>query len=127
MRSAIDRRTMVIAGMGAVVAVALSGVAVAESAYIHGTISFEGGAPLRKGHIELSLEGPVGSVKTQVDSNGKAKNIAFSLPLPAGSLPLTTQQIVVRLTRKDGWLLARGSARAITGAPVHIDLGKVMY
>ena len=38
-----------------------------------------------------------------------------------------TQQIVARLEREDGWLLARGSAQIEPGAPVEITLFTVMY
>jgi hypothetical protein len=36
-------------------------------------------------------------------------------------------QIVARLERADGWLVARGSARFEAGSPVYVTLSAVMY
>lgn len=128
-----DRRTILVAA-GAAAVVAAAGTAPAQSADIRGAVSFEGGAVIPEGHIEIYLDDPAirdkarrRAEKTRIESNGKSKAISFSLSSPASSTASPTLQIVARLERADGWLVARGSARFEAGSPVHVTLNTVMY
>ena len=55
---------------------------------------------------------------------GVVGQVAFTLAAPADA-PAT--QVVARLEREDGFLLARGSAALEPGAPTTITLYTVMY
>lgn len=125
------RRTVLMAA-GAVAVAAVAGPAAAQSAEIHGTITFEGGSTIPEGQLEIYLEDLAvknkrRAAQTRVDSNGGSKTIAFSLASSEPSVPSAPLRIVVRLERKDGWLLARGSARYQSGSPVKVALRTVMY
>jgi hypothetical protein len=99
-----------------------------------GTITFEGGKAIPEGRIEITLEDKAVDdaalrrvAETTIDSDGGAQSIAFTLsPLPSFA-PLPTLQIVARLERADGWLVARGSAQVEAGSPVTVVLNTVMY
>lgn len=134
MKRPTDRRTILMAAGAAAVAVAAGTVAAAQSTDIRGAVTFEGGAVVPKGHLEIYLEDPAiqdkarrRAAKTSVKSDGGSKTIAFSLSLPASSTASQTLKIVARLERADGWLLARGSAQFEAGSPVHVTLNTVMY
>lgn len=127
-----DRRSVLfVAGVAAAAMAALQ--VAAQSADVRGTVTFEGGAAIPEGRLEIYLDDPAiqdqeqrRSLKTLIESNGKSKAITFSLSPPANSAaPLL--RIVARLERKDGWLLARGSARFEAGSPLEIALSAVMY
>lgn len=125
----IDRRRMLFAA-GAVTAAAVSGSGAAQAANVQGTIQYEGGAEIPKGKIEIRVEGTAGRgdarhQAVRIESDGKSRSVEFSLSLPAGTAG--PAEIVVRLVREDGWLLARGSGPFTAGAPVHIQLHTVMY
>jgi len=131
MRRPTDRRTILMTAGAAVVAAA-AGPAAAQSADIRGAVTFEGGAVIPEGDLEIYLEdlaiedGAQRRVaKTPVKSDGKAKAIEFALSPPASSSPRL--QIVARLERADGWLVARGSTRFEAGSPVSVTLHVVMY
>ena len=133
MKRPTDRRTVLLAAGVAAVAAA-AGTVAAQSTDIRGTVTFEGGGVIPKGHLEIYLEDPAiqdkerrRAAKTSVKSDGGSKTIAFSLPLPASSTASPTLQIVARLERADGWLLARGSAQFEAGSPVYVTLNTVMY
>ncbi|GLR46057.1 hypothetical protein GCM10007880_65750 [Mesorhizobium amorphae] len=133
MKRPTDRRTVLIAA-GAVAVAAAASTAIAQSKDIRGVVEFEGGAVVPKGHLEIYIEDPAiqdkarrGAAKTSVKSDGESKTIAFSLSLPASSIATPTRQIVARLEREDGWLVARGSAQFEVGSPVHVTLNTVMY
>jgi len=103
----------------------------AQAADIGGTILFEGGAKIPEGRVAVFLEdsaatGVRGS-GTRLESTGAAKAIAFSLPGTDDITASRTLQVVARLEREDGWLLARGSAKVRAGGPVDITLFKAMY
>ena len=107
--------------------------AAAQSTGIRGTITFEGGGRIPEGRLAIALDDPATresgkqATQAQIASTGNAKELRFSLDLSDGtSLPPSTQ-IVVRLERADGWLLARGSTSLITGKPVEITLFTAMY
>jgi uncharacterized lipoprotein YbaY len=128
-----DRRTVLMTAGAAAIAVAAGPVA-AQSTDISGTVTFAGGAVIPEGNLEIYLEDPAiqdtarrRAAKTRMKSDGGAKAIEFSLSPPASATASPTLQIVARLERADGWLVARGSARYGTGSPVHVTLSTVMY
>jgi hypothetical protein len=126
-----DRRTVLVTAGAAAVAAAAWPVA-AQSTEIAGTITFEGGAVIPGGHLQLYLEDPTIEDKsrtatTSLQSDGGSKTIAFSLSPPASAPPSPTLRIVARLERADGWLLARGSAQVEADSPVEVTLNAVMY
>jgi len=131
-----DRRTVLLAaGVAAVAAAAgAAGAAAAQSADIRGAVTFVGGKAIPEGHLEIYLEDLAiqdsarrRTAKTSLKSEGGSKTIEFSLPLPASSIASPTLQIVARLERADGWLVARGSAQFEAGLPVHVTLKAVTY
>ncbi len=133
MKRPTDRRTVLVTAGAAAVAAAAGPVA-AQSTDISGEVTFEGGAAIPKGHLEIYLEDPAiqdkarrRAAKTRIESDGGSKEIAFSLSRPASSADSPTLRIVARLERADGWLVARGSARIEAGSPVHVTLNTVMY
>ncbi|MCV3240323.1 hypothetical protein [Mesorhizobium sp. ZC-5] len=134
MKRPTDRRTILMAAGAAAVAAAAGTVAAAQSTDIRGAVTFEGGAVVPKGHLEIYLEDPAiqdsarrRAAKTRIESAGKSEAIEFSLSPPASSAASPTLRIVARLERADGWLLARGSAQVETGSPVSVTLNTVMY
>jgi uncharacterized lipoprotein YbaY len=133
MKGPTDRRTVLIAAGAAAVAAA-AGTAAAQSTDIRGAVTFEGGAVIPEGHLEIYLEDPAiqdnarrRAAKTRLKSDGKVKAIAFSLSPPASSTASPALRIVARLERADGWLVARGSTQFEVGSPIHVTLNTVMY
>ena len=125
MKRPTTRRTVLMAA-GAAAVVAAAGTATAQSTDIRGEITFKGD--------EIYLEDPAikdktqrRAAKTRVKSDGGSRTIEFSLPLTKSPTVSPTLQIVARLERADGWLVARGSARIEPGSPVHVTLKTVMY
>jgi hypothetical protein len=111
-----------------------AGTGAAQSTDILGTITFEGGAVLPAGHVEIHLEDPAirGTARSRVaemrvDSDGKSKSIAFSLSLPATSTVSPTLRMVARLERADGWLIARGSKQFQVGSSLYVTLNAAIY
>jgi hypothetical protein len=105
-----------------------------QPADFSGTIVFKGGSPIPKGQLEIYIEDPAvrdkaqrRAAETRIESDGNSKVVAFSLVPRAGLAASRTLRIVARLEREDGWLLARGSAQAVAGAPAEITLNKVIY
>lgn len=124
------RSMLMAAGTAAVFAVA--GATAAQPTDIRGTVTFNGGAAIPKGHIEISLKDTASGKKAggpattaALESDGGARTIEFLLPADPAASP--TPEVVARLERADGWLLARGSAMVKPGAPVEITLHTVMY
>ena len=133
MKRPTNRRTILLSAGAAAVA-AVAGPVAGQSSDIRGAVTFEGGALVPEGHLVIYLEDPAHkdnalqrAAKTSARSDGKSKAIEFSLSTPATSTASPTLQIVARLERADGWLLARGSARLDAGSPVHVTLNAVMY
>ncbi len=133
MKRLTDRRAVLMAAGAAAVAAATRQAA-AQSTDFRGTVTFKGGAVIPKGRLEIYLEDPAirdkaqrRTAKTQIESDGKSKAVAFSLVPPAGLAASPTQRIVARLERADGWLLARGSAQVGTGLPAQVALSAVAY
>src|SRR3954452_22293516 len=128
MKSKNDRRTVLMTA-GAVAAAAVVGAAAAQSTDIRGAVTFEGGAVIPKGRLLIYLEDTAGQDKAQrrpagshIESDGGSKAIEFALSQPAGATASPTLQIVARLERADGWLLARGSAQLKAASPVRVTL-----
>lgn len=115
-------------------AAAIAGTVSAQPGDIRGRIEFEGGGAIPEGRIEIYIDDPKAendaqrpAVTTDVESDGGSKTIDFSLSSPTGSAVSAGAQIVARLERADGWLLARGSARLEADSPVSITLYTAMY
>ncbi|MBP1883897.1 hypothetical protein [Sinorhizobium mexicanum] len=133
MKRPTDRRTVLkTAGAAAVAAVARP--VAAQSIDIRGVVTFEGGALIPEGHLEIYLEDPAirngarrRAAQTRIRSDGGSKTVAFSLSPLASSTASPTLRIVARLERADGWLVARGSMQFEAGPPVSVTLNTVMY
>ena len=133
MNDHLKRRTLML-GVGAVL---MARQAHSEpSPDIQVILTFEGGNQIPKGSIDIMLEDPAMADKTarqnmtwRVTSTGKDRKIAVPVPVssPAARTGSGTAQIVARMTRADGWLLARGSARFQADQPIEITLHQVMY
>ncbi len=111
-----------------------AGPAIAQPTSIRGEVTFESGAVIPKGQLEIHLEDRAvqdqarrRAASTHIKSNGGSEAIAFSLSMPSSSTASPTLQIVARLERADGWLIARGSAPFKSGSPIRVTLNKVMY
>jgi uncharacterized lipoprotein YbaY len=131
-RSAFRRAVLMTAGATAVAVAAVPGAA--QSTDIRGAVTFKDGAAVPEGQLEVYLSDPAiqdsarrRTATTRIKSDGRAKTLAFSLSLPAGATASPTLQIIARLERADGWLVARGSARVEAGLPAHVTLNAVMY
>lgn len=133
MNDHLKRRTLML-GVGAVL---MARQAHSEPAPdIQVILAFEGGNPIPKGSIDITLEDPAMTDKTarqnmtwRVTSTGKDRKITVpvSVPSPAARTGSGTAQIVAHMTRADGWLLARGSARFQSDQPIEITMHQVMY
>lgn len=124
------RATMLMAAATAALTT-IAGTNLAEASDIQGTVAFADDAAIPKGRIEIYIDDPAAkgarrpdAAATQVESDGGSRTIAFTLAAPADA-PAT--QVVARLEREDGFLLARGSAALEPGAPTTITLYTVMY
>jgi uncharacterized lipoprotein YbaY len=133
MKRATHRRTVLMAA-GAAALAAATGTAAAQSVDISGDVTFKGGAAIPEGQIAVYLEDPAIQnsaqrrvTETHVNSDGGSKMIGFSLSVPASAAASPTLQIVARLERADGWLLARGSAQIAPNAPVSVTLKEAVY
>ncbi|MFV0301500.1 MAG: hypothetical protein ACK5IP_11575 [Paracoccus sp. (in: a-proteobacteria)] len=131
MKRLTDRRALIMAA-GTLTAAAVVGSVAAQSGDIRGTVVYEGGVAIPRGHISISIEDSAAKDSARaraptagLESNGGAKALSFTLP---ADLPVSPgQEIVVLLEREDGWLLARGSAPVVAGVPADIMLYTVMY
>lgn len=133
MKAQPDRRT-VLKLTGAAILAAAAHPVTASSTDMDGTITFEGGKPIPEGILAITLEDPAATdeplrqvAETRIDSDGKSTSIAFALTPPASLIASAALQIVARLERADGWLLARGSAPFDPASPVTVALNTVMY
>ena len=108
--------------LAAIAAGAVAGPVVGQPEGVHATVVYETGAEIPKGVIALEL-GP-DAPAARVDSDGKSKSVAVSLP---SALLGEGAEIVAYLERADGWLLARGSAIMEPGTPVQVTLYPVIY
>ncbi|AXC50732.1 hypothetical protein DRW48_14525 [Paracoccus suum] len=131
MKRFTDRR-MVLMAAGTAAAAAVAGSVAAQTADIRGTVEYEGGIEIPKGQLVIYVEGPapenarVPDNAARVESDGGAKKVEFSVPAVARTAA-PAQEVVARLERADGWLLARGSATLTADAPVQIVLYTAMY
>lgn len=131
-RPANRRTTLLAAGTAAFAAFATP--ILAETTDIHGTIEYENGKAIPEGRIEVYVDEPAAegaaqrsAAQTSVESDGKSQQVAFVLPQPAALAASVPTEVVARLEREDGWLLARGSARSGPDGNVSITLFTVMY
>ncbi|MBP1862344.1 hypothetical protein [Rhizobium herbae] len=128
------RRTMLMTvGAAAIAAASGAGTVAAQATDIRGAVTFERGAVVPEGRLEIYLEDPAvqgsarRSTETHVKSDGRSRTIAFSLTPPASSGASSTLRIVARLERADGWLVARGSTQLKAGESVNLTLNAVTY
>ena len=124
-RPTTRRRAVLLAAAGTAAAAIMGCSAIAQTGPVHGTITFENGAVIPKGRVLVSLDAPGApeDALAEAASGGDARQMTFTLP----AAPPPGAEIVVRLERADGWLLARGSAGYAPGTPVEITLYTVMY
>ncbi len=132
MKYPTNRRTLLLAAAAALATATRR--AAAQSTNVHGALRFAGGAVIPAGQIEIYLENPAIQDSTErrvaairLQSDGGSKTLDFSLPQPANATAAPLLRIVARLTRQDGWLLARGSAVLKAGAPADITLNQAVY
>jgi uncharacterized lipoprotein YbaY len=133
MKRTTDRRTVLMA-TGAAALAAATGSATAQSTDIRGAVAFQGGASIPEGHLKIYLENPAIQdsaqrrvAETHAISDGRSKMIDFAFSRPANATASPTLQIVARLERVDGWLLARGSAEFDASSPVYVTLKEAIY
>lgn len=133
MKRPTDRRTVLIAAGAAAVAAA-AGTVATPSTDIQGTVRFADGAAIPEGQITIYLEDLAIEdsaqrrvAETHVTSDGGSKTIGFSFPPPPSATALPTLQVVARLERADGWLVARGSAQVKATTPVLVTLKEAIY
>ena len=131
MKGRTSRRAFLIA-TGTTALVAASGTVAAQGMDIRGAVEFEGGASIPEGTIEIVLEDPAApddarhrAPKTSVQSDGKSTQVSFSIPVSGTVSP--GMEIVARLERADGWLLARGSAGVDPDRLVSVTLNAAIY
>ncbi|MCT4333982.1 hypothetical protein MU516_14035 [Paracoccus sp. YLB-12] len=98
------------------------------------TVEFEGGKTVPKGRLVVYLDPPAGqdearsmAAGTRIESDGKSRKITLSLPDPTSARTSSTRQLVARLERADGWLLARGSTQIKADSHAIVTLHTVMY
>ncbi|MHA7773804.1 hypothetical protein [Roseibium sp. M-1] len=121
------------AGLLAAGTAASAATVAAQSADISGTVTFAEGKAVPEGRLKIFLEDPGAADKkalateTQLKSDGGAKTLAFVLTIPESAAASPTLQVVARLERADGWLLAQGNAKVRGDLPVEISLYTVMY
>lgn len=133
MKRLADRRTILLAVATAAVAVG-AGAGTVRPADVEVTVGFEGGGFVPKGQLAVYLDGPDGggdarppAARMTADSDGGSPEINLSLSVPSDLDTSSPRQIVARLQRADGWLLARGSAQIKDGSPVFITLYTAMH
>lgn len=133
MKRSTDRRT-VLMSVGAAAVAAVTGPAAAQSTTARGEVTFESGAVIPAGSLEIYLEDPAirdiaqrRVAQTRIKSDGGSKTIGFSLTPTVSSTASPTLRIIARLERADGWLVARGSTPFNAGLPVKLTLSTVMY
>jgi hypothetical protein len=129
----VKRRTVIANAGAAFIVLAASKFANASSS-IRCKIYFEGNTAIPEGEIDVAIEDTAvqNSNENQIpnvrlSSSGKSQVIEFDLPIPSAVETPSTLQIVAYLERKDGWLLARGSAAFSVDMANEIELFKVMY
>lgn len=130
MKRLADRRTVLLAAAATAAMDAWAKAGPAPDLEV--TIGFEGGGFVPKGRLAVHLD--VGrqdharhpAATTNAESDGGSRKISVSLSLPRGMNTSSPQQVVARLQRADGWLLARGSTQLDGGSPVFITLYTVM-
>ena len=128
MTHSVTRRIMCL-GTAVLGAALVAGAGGAQSGKMQGYVPYAGGKVIPQGQIEIFLDGSTSQGRTQsrIKSDGRSRQIAFSLTPPARADTSQPLRLVAHLEREDGWLLARGSAQIKAGLPVSITLNTVMY
>ncbi|MDD7911549.1 hypothetical protein PUV47_16585 [Pseudovibrio exalbescens] len=107
----------------------------AQTQKISGTISFADQELIPEGSLKLYLKSTARpdsktelETETPLESRGKTGTLAFVANLPEALEPTAPFQLIARLERADGWLLARGAASLKKpDMPQEITLYTVMY
>lgn len=101
---------------------------------MQGTITFFGGGAIPAGILKVHLEDPFATAKvksslgeTQLKSSGKDDAISFSLPAADARPASGTLEVVVRLERKDGWLIGHGTQQFKPGETINVAVNTVQY
>jgi len=130
----LTRRRSLILGASAAALAAFVHRGAAQPEAVRGVVIFANDGKIPKGGIELFLTDPARRgaeehriAQATLHSNGTAERIEFAFELPQPLPQSATRQIVARLERPDGWLIARGRAKLRAGVPVFIRLDTVMY
>lgn len=117
--------------LGAVVAAAAAAPAAATADEIRGAVFARDGGAVPAGDLAITLEAADAPrrplAQTRGRSDGSARTVPFVLPQPSGAAAAGRLNVVVRLERADGWLLARGSAPLDADGKVRVALDPVMY
>ncbi len=131
MRHATGRRKVIMT-LGVMALATIPGRGATQPTVIPGSVAFEGGMNIPEGEIEIYFDDPSSSdpadpdaLSTRLRSDGNAKAIEFLLTVDTDVSGV--REIIARLERNDGWLIARGSTVFELGAPVRIMLHTVMY
>lgn len=134
MKRLAHRRGVLLAAAAAAVATgagAGAGTGTGRPTDLQVTVGFEGGGFVPKGRLSVHLDGPAGQQRgaatTTAESDGGSRTITLVLSLPPGADASSPRQVVARLQRADGWLLARGGAQLDGGGSVAVTLHAVMY
>lgn len=109
--------------------------AAAQSGEVRGTVTFSDGSQIPAGYLKVRLEDPTVRNKAQrrlaevrIKTKGADKAVPFVLAASADSSTASAKlEIVARLEREDGWLIARGSAQFEAGRAVNVTLNTVQY
>lgn len=91
------------------------------------TVDFEGGGIIPKGRLTVELDDGGGDGARLAAASSTGGSTRITLSLPPGTDLSSPRQVVVRLEREDGWLLARGSAQPGRGAAAVVTLYTVMH
>lgn len=129
-----DRRSL-LRTAGATALTVAAGKSVAQATDIRGTITFAAGVPIPEGYLKVRLEDPAVRNRAQrrlaeirIKTRGADKLVSFMLPSPRTAIDRTAKlEVVVRLEREDGWLIARGSDQFKAGAPANVTLHTTQY
>lgn len=121
-----------VAVAGVMVLTIAAGTVEAQMSSVSGAITYPDGKAIPEGVLKIQIEdlatgnavADIGEV--QIKSRGADKSVAFALP-PLAAKSSGNLEIVARLERADGFLLARGSAPYEAGAPVTVPLSTVQY
>ena len=101
---------------------------------MNGIVTCEGGKAIPEGVLKVYLEDTTirdaslrRIAQTQLESDGQSASLPFVLTPAAAVNGAASLEVVARLERPDGWLLARGSARFDASGQASVTLNTVTY